>query len=86
MKLIKTLIFLFLLTFITHAFGKSNEYYQQTIAHVLTECNSICQKKVFEQEVHQAFFVLMDAILNQLRRSEERRVGKECRSRWSPYH
>jgi len=24
----------------------------------------------------------MDAI----RRSEERRVGKECRSRWSPYH
>ena len=27
-------------------------------------------------------------IINQLRniRSEERRVGKECRSRWSPYH
>ena len=24
-----------------------------------------------------------DIILN---RSEERRVGKECRSRWSPYH
>src|SRR2546430_1919829 len=23
---------------------------------------------------------------NQLGRSEERRVGKECRSRWSPYH
>src|SRR2546429_9086502 len=22
----------------------------------------------------------------QFRRSEERRVGKECRSRWSPYH
>ena len=22
----------------------------------------------------------------QIRRSEERRVGKECRSRWSPYH
>ena len=21
-----------------------------------------------------------------LNRSEERRVGKECRSRWSPYH
>ena len=26
------------------------------------------------------------AILNQDGRSEERRVGKECRSRWSPYH
>ena len=24
--------------------------------------------------------------LQALTRSEERRVGKECRSRWSPYH
>ena len=24
--------------------------------------------------------------LNKAERSEERRVGKECRSRWSPYH
>ena len=24
--------------------------------------------------------------LSQSLRSEERRVGKECRSRWSPYH
>src|SRR5690349_24505616 len=24
--------------------------------------------------------------LQQISRSEERRVGKECRSRWSPYH
>ena len=24
--------------------------------------------------------------LTKLVRSEERRVGKECRSRWSPYH
>ena len=23
---------------------------------------------------------------NPISRSEERRVGKECRSRWSPYH
>ena len=30
----------------------------------------------------------MTAILRELKdpRSEERRVGKECRSRWSPYH
>src|SRR2546425_10864650 len=26
------------------------------------------------------------AYLHPLARSEERRVGKECRSRWSPYH
>ena len=25
-------------------------------------------------------------ILRVMMRSEERRVGKECRSRWSPYH
>ena len=25
-------------------------------------------------------------IVNEEMRSEERRVGKECRSRWSPYH
>src|SRR3712207_6276009 len=25
-------------------------------------------------------------ITSRLQRSEERRVGKECRSRWSPYH
>src|SRR2546430_3023344 len=29
---------------------------------------------------------LGDALLDVIVRSEERRVGKECRSRWSPYH
>ena len=28
----------------------------------------------------------MIAGLEEISRSEERRVGKECRSRWSPYH
>src|SRR2546430_6075664 len=32
--------------------------------------------------VRHPFFDDEDALL----RSEERRVGKECRSRWSPYH
>jgi len=27
-----------------------------------------------------------DYVFDQVYRSEERRVGKECRSRWSPYH
>ena len=67
MKIIKTFIILFLISFCTHSFAKSNEYYQTTIVHILTECNSECQKQVFEQEVHKAFFVLMDAILNQVR-------------------
>ena len=67
MKLIKTLFFLFLVTFTTHSFAKSNEYYKQTLVHVLTECNSSCQKQVFEQEVQVAMFYLLDAVLRQLR-------------------
>ena len=30
--------------------------------------------------------IWMDLEIIILSRSEERRVGKECRSRWSPYH
>ena len=33
-----------------------------------------------------AFYLLGCAACFALIRSEERRVGKECRSRWSPYH
>src|SRR5256885_8135491 len=32
------------------------------------------------------FFCLFSICILLLLRSEERRVGKECRSRWSPYH
>ena len=45
------------------------------------------QVKVFGQQAKQIqkgdFFVPEFA---NIERSEERRVGKECRSRWSPYH
>ena len=33
-----------------------------------------------------AMLVVMSAMGSLTTRSEERRVGKECRSRWSPYH
>ena len=29
---------------------------------------------------------VVESLKGNLLRSEERRVGKECRSRWSPYH
>ena len=35
-------------------------------------------------EVHPLYAPLIQTALAE--RSEERRVGKECRSRWSPYH
>ena len=39
----------------------------------------------FESSNEQTAFVYSTR-QNQIVRSEERRVGKECRSRWSPYH
>ena len=36
--------------------------------------------------VQQQFEVIGYTDNNPTLRSEERRVGKECRSRWSPYH
>ena len=37
------------------------------------------------EKIHQAVEKLVES-LDLAARSEERRVGKECRSRWSPYH
>ena len=67
MKLIKSILFLFLLTFTTHAFAKSNEYYKATLVHVLSNCNSDCQELVFKQEVDKAFISLLEAILQQVK-------------------
>src|SRR3989454_12445361 len=40
-----------------------------------------------ERAMHQRWRAPLRAALDWLSgRSEERRVGKECRSRWSPYH
>src|SRR5690242_21767504 len=36
--------------------------------------------------VNQMVFFLFFPVETPAHRSEERRVGKECRSRWSPYH
>src|SRR5258708_28772424 len=45
---------------------------------------------VHPRRVHAAERAPADAVVGlpglRLLRSEERRVGKECRSRWSPYH
>src|SRR5205807_3026266 len=38
------------------------------------------------KEIMEMFKRLNEAGTTIIQRSEERRVGKECRSRWSPYH
>ena len=49
---------------------KNNKFYIQSGAGIVAD--SIPEKE-YTETVNKA-------------RSEERRVGKECRSRWSPYH
>ena len=41
---------------------------------------------ILETQVNGHQIVYFDNGATTQRRSEERRVGKECRSRWSPYH
>ena len=47
-----------------------------------------CMNKDFQKEAFKTFQIEPNELLCQMgtTRSEERRVGKECRSRWSPYH
>ena len=46
------------------------------------------EKVEFPEESYQGDYIkkIATEILKEQGRSEERRVGKECRSRWSPYH
>ena len=44
------------------------------------------QPTAFAIVVDQATYDKTAPQIHAYRRSEERRVGKECRSRWSPYH
>ena len=61
--------------------GMSNSWrYQSTSSLVLLLAVLAAQGGVSFAAVFGCFLLLM------VIRSEERRVGKECRSRWSPYH
>ena len=44
------------------------------------------QMGTFMAEYAEWFYMGSSIVILILLRSEERRVGKECRSRWSPYH
>ena len=43
-------------------------------------------KKCYENLNDDGIIIVKENLYNLEDRSEERRVGKECRSRWSPYH
>ena len=48
------------------------------------EANLKASRQAFDRLKEEAFEI--EKSVAALTRSEERRVGKECRSRWSPYH
>ena len=54
---------------------KAAEYRNRMIGFIFQSFNLISFKDAVENVALPLFY-----------RSEERRVGKECRSRWSPYH
>ena len=57
-----------------------------TIGIIAKVCTYFAENQVnildISQTIIQGYFNMMMIV----DRSEERRVGKECRSRWSPYH
>src|SRR2546427_8600556 len=50
-----------------------------------TECTSMLPMDFMPSTAASAPKMVVK-VVTRARRSEERRVGKECRSRWSPYH
>src|SRR2546426_11581119 len=52
--------------------------------HVVTLWSSLDAIKAFAGE--RPDIAVVPTTVQTMMRSEERRVGKECRSRWSPYH
>ena len=54
---------------------------QRTLNAVYSLCKNNPNFAYTEEQIVQSIGYLCDG-----GRSEERRVGKECRSRWSPYH
>ena len=71
--------------------------YEEEICNITKSVNN-AKTSTNASENHEQFYTLkrqVDAVDDELdklddefeyARSEERRVGKECRSRWSPYH
>ena len=68
---------------------KNNYFSKQELVNCLEkagiETRPVMAGNILEQPVSKIFKFRKNSKLKNSR-SEERRVGKECRSRWSPYH
>ena len=59
-----------------------NDLEKKSVREILEDINTEDQKVALAV---QKAIPQIEKLVTQIR-SEERRVGKECRSRWSPYH
>ena len=78
--------------------AEATKYFYSFPANKLELWMSLESERFLDPVIRREFFKEKDVILEERRlrvenspvgmmiRSEERRVGKECRSRWSPYH
>ena len=57
---------------------------EESISNIISIKRQQDNMKEMMDSVHSIMYILILAAFDD--RSEERRVGKECRSRWSPYH
>ena|SRR5256886_17277679 len=65
-----------------------NDFCGTMEVELLHDSRAMCLHRVGTEVEHGGDLFVGSAFCQQLKylRSEERRVGKECRSRWSPYH
>src|SRR5258708_37263070 len=88
----KVLNLLGLVYFRQDKFEKAEEVYRKLVAespeaHTLFYNLGLIYFKLSRlEDAESAFLKALELTKENPKRSEERRVGKECRSRWSPYH
>ena len=74
--------------FITGTVRKTIKWYRKLFFHFIDLClsNAHALYKMRNEGAAPFPSFQLQVVRSLLKRSEERRVGKECRSRWSPYH
>src|SRR2546429_8898760 len=67
-------------------FRPMTDPFGRTIRYLRVSVTDRCDLRCFYCMSEDMTFLPKADLLTLEERSEERRVGKECRSRWSPYH
>ena len=65
--------------------AKASDFLMDTNVFVKSEIGPLA-KRYYKEPIACNLISYGSNIVASVKRSEERRVGKECRSRWSPYH